>query len=298
MPRLNSRSGSVPTLGAMYMVAGLPRDPQHWTPADPEGISPTFSPGAIQRRYRPEVLGSTIAGALAQRDPTALDQPRRARKKSHRTSTVPVEPQLSRDEAAAVQAKALKLLFTKDVEVVTSTLAPSPQSFFFAFTVPSSDITAPKSSFDATIAARSSLSSHETTYYASALLIFSHADASRAEAIRAAIEQGGSHANRSAIAQAMKAAASGRRLNKSLQSRLRSGGHSLVSTQSMTSLVASKDGASDTEAYATDDTEFAGDSAPTARAVTYLPSGTPIWLPYALVLISKYPLCARLQRRD
>lgn len=51
----NSKSSS--TLGALYMVAGLSKDPSHWQLAQSEpGSTPAHSTGAVQRFWRPEYV--------------------------------------------------------------------------------------------------------------------------------------------------------------------------------------------------------------------------------------------------
>lgn len=65
------------------------------------------------------------------------------------------------------------------------------------------------------------MSTSETTYYAATLLIYSHADKLRTQAIRESIEHG-AKGQSAAVARAIKAAASGRRFGKKLETRLNS----------------------------------------------------------------------------
>lgn len=48
-------------------------------------------------------------------------------------------PDLSPAEVAKIQAKALKLSFTRECEVLASTLAPPATSHYFSFTVPTGE---------------------------------------------------------------------------------------------------------------------------------------------------------------
>jgi hypothetical protein len=49
-------------LTSLYVVSGLPKSPHTWTLADPESVlGLNHTEGAVNRWWRPEVLGSTIS---------------------------------------------------------------------------------------------------------------------------------------------------------------------------------------------------------------------------------------------
>lgn len=92
----------------------------------------------------------------------------------------------------------MKLSFTKDVEVIASTLAPPSTMHTYSFTVPAdsaeklSATAGLSQQFDLMVSAnRPSLGQNDTVYYATTLTVYSHvADKSRAQAIRTSIEGG------------------------------------------------------------------------------------------------------------
>ena len=49
-------------LTSLYVVSGLPKSPHTWTLADPDSVLGLHhSEGAVNRWWRPEVLGSTVS---------------------------------------------------------------------------------------------------------------------------------------------------------------------------------------------------------------------------------------------
>jgi hypothetical protein len=55
-------SGPTFPLTSLYIVSGLPKSPHTWTLADPDSITGLHhSEGAVNRWWRPEVLGSTLS---------------------------------------------------------------------------------------------------------------------------------------------------------------------------------------------------------------------------------------------
>lgn len=92
----------------------------------------------------------------------------------------------------------MKLSFTKDVEVIASTLAPPSTMHTYSFSVAQDSASEKLSTaglgqqFDLMISAnRPSLGQNDTTYYATTLTVYSHvADKARAQAIRTSVEGG------------------------------------------------------------------------------------------------------------
>ena len=134
-------------------------------------------------------------------------------------------PDLSSGEILKIQAKAMKLSFTRDVEVIASTLAPPSSMHTYSFNVAPNAVADKLSAsaglsqaFDLMVSAeRPSLSENDITYYACTLTVYSHvADKGRANAIRSSIE-GGSRAKTASVARAVKAASSSRKTVKKIE---------------------------------------------------------------------------------
>ncbi|KAF9453813.1 hypothetical protein P691DRAFT_755175 [Macrolepiota fuliginosa MF-IS2] len=139
----------VPTLPltSLYVVSGLPKSPHTWTLADPDSVLGLHhGEGAVNRWWRPEVLGSTIS-------PGAGGGKKKKRGKGE--EVVKGAGALSKQEVGKMLSKALKagsfdclriatkpnvrplqLSFTREVEVIASTLQPASTIHTFTFTLP------------------------------------------------------------------------------------------------------------------------------------------------------------------
>lgn len=308
LPRslLDSRSSppkEPDTLATFYMVCGLPKNPQCWTLAQPDYL-PSHLPDAVPRFWRPEVLGTTIAGQEIPPSSTNIET-------SHKVEG-PSES-ISKDELSKIQSKAIKLAFAREVEVIASTLQPPSTTHCFSFTTHGSSGDPQDTSHQWDLCLTSSNGQAEKTYYAACLQVWSHSDRSRAEAIRKTLEEG-SNAKSAAVAQAIKAAAAGRKLGFKLQKAVNSPMGFLPSSADLSGNVAPPNRLSAHSAVGSTDTEDAegffsesewetgtelvsdniahrllnnvkSDNSKNTPSVT-----TPLWLPYCLVLISKYPL--------
>ncbi|PVF93803.1 hypothetical protein CPB86DRAFT_767097, partial [Serendipita vermifera] len=159
-------------LTSLYLVAGLPKSHHAWTLADPDSVlGLQHSDGAVNKWWRPEVLGSTvspgviksshsssankdgaatsgnesstpIAAALASSS-ASIDK--RKRRRANTNATIPATPNprdpgagigLSKSQVAKMLSKALKLSFTREVEIIASTLQPPSTVHTFTFTLP------------------------------------------------------------------------------------------------------------------------------------------------------------------
>ena len=190
------------------------------------------------------MLGCTVTGEEAE-GLSSLDGAR-VQGKPRATRVAPVAVKefvtLTKEEVARVQGKVTKvrvsrfhlrtapipnfrfsqLAFNRDVEILASTVQPPSTIATFAFTIPSSQHLVPPTAFsgstalawDATVAPTPT-STTSTTFYASCLTVWSHADAVRSDAIRATIE-GGGRAKSSTVRRAAKAASAGRKLGQKL----------------------------------------------------------------------------------
>ncbi|KAK2461918.1 hypothetical protein APHAL10511_006381 [Amanita phalloides] len=115
-------------LASLYVVSGLPKSPQTWTLADPDSvIGLHHSEGAVNRWWRPEVLGSTVS-------PGAGGGKKKKRGKTE--ETIKGAGALTKQEVGKMLSKALKLSFTREVEIIASTLQPASTVHTFTFTLP------------------------------------------------------------------------------------------------------------------------------------------------------------------
>ncbi|KAH7883590.1 DENN domain-containing protein [Phlebopus sp. FC_14] len=129
----NTPTQHTPTLPltSLYVVSGLPKSPHTWTLADPDAVLGLHhSEGAVARWWRPEVLGSTVspgAGGGKKKKKSAKGEPAEVLKGAGA---------LSKAEVAKMLSKALKLSFTREVEIIASTLQPASTIHTFTFTLP------------------------------------------------------------------------------------------------------------------------------------------------------------------
>ncbi|BGP36727.1 hypothetical protein JCM10449v2_000629 [Rhodotorula kratochvilovae] len=180
-------------------------------------------------------------------------------------------------KAEVLGAKALKLAFDRDVEVVASPSQPPATTSFFSFTTTRSS---PPASSAPTI---------EQRYHCVSLLVWSHSDASRAAAVAALLQQQ-QRATRAqveaeAVRRAAKAARAGRKLSSQLLEQM-NGEEADGETDGGTTTGAASE--TDTEGRPSFDLEDAP-AMPTSRMVEHL-DGAPLWLPYNIVLVSTSPL--------
>lgn len=230
-------------------------------------------------------MGSSVAGEqlVAENTPRGKKRPGSA---THRTKlegfTSVGVPDLSPSEILKIQAKAMKLSFTRDVELFSSTLAPPSTMHTYSFTV-SPNAVADKLSasaglsqaFDLMVSAeRPSLFDNDITYYACTLTVYSHvADKARALAIRRSIE-GGAKAKTTSVARAVKAASSSRKTARKIE-RLSSANYKSEAETEM-----------ETEAFLSETDIDASTPGKTGIIVPQLP----LWLPFSLTLVSRHPL--------
>ncbi|KAJ7169903.1 DENN domain-containing protein [Mycena filopes] len=116
------------TLTSLYVVSGLPKSPHTWTLADPDSVLGLHhADGAVSRFWRPEVLGSTVSNGAGGGT---------KRKKRGKEEILKGAGALSKQEVGKMLSKALKLSFTREVEVIASTLQPASTIHTFTFTLP------------------------------------------------------------------------------------------------------------------------------------------------------------------
>ena len=146
------------TIAQLYAVFGLPKDPSVWTLAEEDCVAGVHhAESAVGRFWRPEVLGCSICpspaevlskkGAGAE---MALEKESGASKWAGRDSggKKPNNPKfiemsdgrggVEKAETARVLSKALKLSFTREIEIIVEqgNYPPSATSHTFSFSVP------------------------------------------------------------------------------------------------------------------------------------------------------------------
>lgn len=102
---LDKVGSHVPTLPltSLYVVSGLPKSPHTWTLADPDSVLGLHhSEGAVNRWWRPEVLGSTVS-------PGAGGGKKKKRGKGE--EVVKGAGALTKQEVGKMLSKALKVIF-------------------------------------------------------------------------------------------------------------------------------------------------------------------------------------------
>ncbi|KDQ63546.1 hypothetical protein JAAARDRAFT_29564 [Jaapia argillacea MUCL 33604] len=125
----------VPTLPltSLYVVSGLPKSPHTWTLSDPDSVLGLHhTEGAVGRWWRPEVLGSTVSPGAGGTSPAIGKK----KKKGKEQEAIKGAGALSKQEVAKMLSKALKLSFTREVEIIASTLQPPSTVHTFTFTLP------------------------------------------------------------------------------------------------------------------------------------------------------------------
>ncbi|KAI0825117.1 AEX-3 domain-containing protein [Trametes gibbosa] len=349
-----SPSGPTLPLASLYVVSGLPKSPHTWTLADPDSVLGLHhSEGAVGRWWRPEVLGSTISpgagGGKRKKKSKAADDAN--------TTMFSSSGHLSKQEVGKMLSKALKLSFTREVEIIASTLQPASTVHNFSFNLPApSTPLAPSPSTDMLRAsvlttntdvssyaypysddpftrhARPSsaylgptsstfLSPHghtagtrvpselgggigsnasgngQITYHGVCLTVWSHADAERTAAIRRTLEAGRARKEsaQSLVASRMRRHASDTTAHSdpAIQARRRakmsSRGPWGAGTDAETDLDPETDG--EGGAVSESDYEVASTVGHTpGESTLFLPGDTVFWLPYALTLVSRFPI--------
>ncbi|KAF8846388.1 hypothetical protein BDN67DRAFT_891274 [Paxillus ammoniavirescens] len=129
----NTPTQHIPTLPltSLYLVSGLPKSPHTWTLADPDAVLGLHhSEGAVSRWWRPEVLGSTVSPGAGG------GKKKKKNAKGEQTEVLKGAGALSKAEVGKMLSKALKLSFTREVEIIASTLQPASTIHTFTFTLP------------------------------------------------------------------------------------------------------------------------------------------------------------------
>ena len=142
------------TIAQLYAVFGLPKDPAVWTLAEEDCVSGVHHiEGAVGRFWRPEVLGCSICPPTSEQfSPNPAQSPASPKRQddnkagSDKKNANPKFIEMSdgrggieRAETARVLSKALKLSFTREIEVTSGpgNFPPSSASHTFSFSVPS-----------------------------------------------------------------------------------------------------------------------------------------------------------------
>ncbi|GAA6050479.1 hypothetical protein JCM3770_002616 [Rhodotorula araucariae] len=244
---------------SLYLVCGLPREPETWVEAEGSEGAPREG-----RRWKAVVLGMMEG---ANEGWGGEESVRR----------------LEREEKEQVQAKALKLAFDRDVEVVTSPTQPPATTSFFSF---ATTRVSPPASTSPTV---------EQRYHCVSLLVWSHCDEARAPAVVALLlqpqEQRPTRAQveAEAVRRGAKAARAGRQFSSQLLEQMNAQkADAGMSSETTTSAASETETGTETEGRSSLDLEEAP-ALSSPRTVEHL-NGVSLWLPYHIVLVSTSPL--------
>lgn len=96
-------------LTSLYLVSGLPKSPHTWTLADPDSVLGLHhTEGAVNRWWRPEVLGSTVSPGAGGTSALGKRKSKRPRTESEGGHKAPGA--LGKQEVGKMLSKALKVL--------------------------------------------------------------------------------------------------------------------------------------------------------------------------------------------
>jgi len=126
-------SGPTFPLTTLYIVSGLPKSPHTWTLADPDSVLGLHhSEGAVNRWWRPEVLGSTVSPGAGG------GSSKRNRKKAKVEDGFSAAGFLSKQDVGKILSKALKVSFRPRIAMIFPLLdslisnhIPVPIAFFY-----------------------------------------------------------------------------------------------------------------------------------------------------------------------
>ncbi|PCH33648.1 hypothetical protein WOLCODRAFT_112226 [Wolfiporia cocos MD-104 SS10] len=312
-------------LASLYVVSGLPKSAHTWTLADPDSVMGLHhSEGAVARWWRPEVLGSTLSPGAG-----GSGGKRKKKGRADDAGTVfSASGHLSKQEIGKMLSKSLKLSFPREVEIVASTLQPASTVHTFTFTLPagatplasspstdvlrasvlsdpgssslvsfaddpfararpSSALLGPSPGFAQKAAGGGRAPAPTVTYHGVCLTVWSHADAERTAAIRRTLEAG--RARKESAQSAVTARQARRRARMGARGPWGAGGGGGAGTDVDTDV----DGETDGEGGAVSESDFDGASVvghTPGESTLFLPGDTVFWLPYALTLVSRFPI--------
>ncbi|KAG9026759.1 hypothetical protein FRB95_008508 [Tulasnella sp. JGI-2019a] len=135
-------------LTSLYLVSGLPKNPSTWTLADADSVAGVHhSEGAVGRWWRAEVLGSTITpGVGGSKDKKKKRGVKNPSLRAGVSESAETKAGLVKGDLGKMLSKSLKLSFTREVEIIASTLQPASTIHSFTFSIPSNrELTAPAS---------------------------------------------------------------------------------------------------------------------------------------------------------
>ncbi|CAO1639312.1 unnamed protein product [Sympodiomycopsis kandeliae] len=160
----STQQGDGNTVAQLYAVFGLPKDPSVWTLAEEDCVAGVHhSDGAVGRFWRPEVLGCSICPSpteLAKNENSSNSQQQdqqsnstsskkgKSGKSTTSGSSSSNNPKyiemsdgrgrIEKTETARVLSKALKLSFTREIEIIAgqNNYPPMASSHTFSFSVP------------------------------------------------------------------------------------------------------------------------------------------------------------------
>ncbi|KZV77646.1 hypothetical protein PENSPDRAFT_679188 [Peniophora sp. CONT] len=305
-------------LTSLYVVSGLPKAAHTWTLADADSVMGlAHSEGAVNRWWRAEVLGSTISPGAG--------GGRRRRRGGKGAEVVQGAGALSKQETAKLLAKTLKLSFTRELEIVASTLQPASTVHTFSFAIPAAPANPALAASQSNSLLRtidrptSALYAHPrpstaylgpnahkpssndsppstVTYHGVCLTVWSHADSERSQAIRRTLESNRSRkeSTQSLVQARLRSLRADAHQDPSLQARRSARkaargpwGASAAQTDGETDFDNETDGGVSESDF---DVASTVQGHNPGESTLFLPGDTVFWLPYALTLVSRHPI--------
>ncbi|GMK57249.1 hypothetical protein CspeluHIS016_0400830 [Cutaneotrichosporon spelunceum] len=299
-----------PRLASLYLVSGLGKDPLQWALSDKDmtlGVQPLED--SLGLFWRPDMLGNTFSGEKSDEFNKNGKPAARSSNAARRDIQSKTVPGAGPEGASRLVARTMKFAHPRDVEVVNSALAPPTACHTFSFSVSRQSTLAaiaaqasrgnkfglPPDSYMAVSSEQPSAApapgqehlrgtthGSDLIFYGVTLTVWSHADKDRASRLKEFKQRTQRIRNESVTSESIKKDAL-RRRSKSPWIPTRKGATSDYTTTSETGF---SDSDLDTTFTSTYDADYSADG----MSAAYGESTDVFWLPYALTLVSRYPI--------
>ncbi|KAL1406980.1 hypothetical protein Q8F55_006393 [Vanrija albida] len=310
-----------PRLASLYLVSGLGKEPAQWSLSDSDatlGVQPLED--SLGVFWRPDMLGSTFSGEKSE------EWSNRQTKSSNRSLgsvlrrdiSAKTVPGAGPEGASRLVARTMKYAHPKDVEVVNSTLAPPTTCHTFTFSVSrKSTLTAVAAQNDRKGSSRTGVDVDQfqsvtteapsatpgigqehlrgTTYgsdlvfHGVTLTVWSHADKERAAKLKIFKQRTASRPRADSLLSEAAARDKSRRRRVQSKTPWSSSAKGKGAPSDYTATDTEVTGVSDSDletTFTNDPTEYSvGDA-----AQAFGESSDVFWMPYALTLVSRYPI--------
>ncbi|BEI89114.1 uncharacterized protein CcaverHIS019_0204760 [Cutaneotrichosporon cavernicola] len=303
-----------PRLASLYLVSGLGKDPLQWALSDKDmtlGVQPIED--SLGMFWRPDMLGNTFSGEKSDEFNKNGKPAARSSSAARRDIQSKTVPGAGPEGASRLVARTMKFAHPRDVEVVNSALAPPTTCHTFSFNVSrQSTLTAiaaqasrgnkfglPPESYMAVSSEQPSAApapgqehlrgtthGSDLVFYGVTLTVWSHADKERAIRLSQFKQRSQRLRNESATSESIKKDAL-RRRGKTPWIQPKKGVTS--------DYTASDTGFSDSDLETTFTSTYDADYSADGMSAAYGEATDVFWLPYALTLVSRYPIYDAMQ---